>query len=624
MESGSTEPDRNGALTACARIRGHLAHGAPWDACDAFREAIQSRPNDTELLYCGALAHARAGATHEAHALLDRAHAATSAAPSLLADILSLRGRLWKDQLHRTPDARESSQIAQRARDDYLAAWSLQHDPYPGINAATLSLLLGDRAASQELARAVSARIGAQTTPCTAWDHVTLGEAALLLGQPDRARVCYAAAHALAAGDVGSVATMRRQLLLLARVLPETASLLSVVRAADVVAFTGHLVDLPGRAVSRFPSALVPAVEAAVRARLADLHQPVFYGSAACGADLIVIESALALGAEVNVVLPFDRPDFVRTSVSVGGGSWLPRFDAALARAARVIYATEERYLGDEVLFDHAAQLVEGLAVLRASQLQSSPRLLCVIDEAADGGVGGTQSAFARWTRGGGSLELIDLAALRARAPPGAPVAAATAPTRPTGSSEPADTQDGAKRSPRTVKTLLFADFAGYSQLHDVDAVRFQREFWAIAARRIASASSKPLFANTWGDGLFLVFETPHDGASFALLLSEDMHAVDWSTLGLAQTSRIRICLHAGPVFCAFDPVIARDNYFGSSVTRAARIEPITPPGTVFASEAFAAALAASGHRDYSLEYVGSVGLAKDFGESRVYRLASR
>jgi class 3 adenylate cyclase len=75
-------------------------------------------------------------------------------------------------------------------------------------------------------------------------------------------------------------------------------------------------------------------------------------------------------------------------------------------------------------------------------------------------------------------------------------------------------------------------------------------------------------------------------------------------------------------VFRAFDPIIARDNYFGSSVTRAARIEPITPPGTVFASEAFAAVLAASGGSDCSLEYVGSVGLAKGFGESRVYRLA--
>ena len=79
-----------------------------------------------------------------------------------------------------------------------------------------------------------------------------------------------------------------------------------------------------------------------------------------------------------------------------------------------------------------------------------------------------------------------------------------------------------------------------------------------------------------------------------------------------------------GPAFCSFDPIIGRDNYFGSSVTRAARIEPITPPGSVYASEAFAATLAASGRQDCALEYVGEVSLAKGYGESRVYRLAAR
>jgi len=613
---------------ACESIRTHLARGAPWDGCDAFREAIALHPADAELLYCGALAHARVGATHEAHALLDRARAAATAAPALLADILSLRGRLWKDQLHRRPDAPNASLIAEHARNEYISAWSLQHDPYPGINAATLSLLLGDHAAARDLAQAVSAGLAAQGTLRTSWDHATAGEAALLLGEPDRARECYAAAHALAAGDAGSVATMRRQLLLLARVLPEAAAMLPILRAVDVVAFTGHMVDAPDRSVPRFPSTLAPAVEAAVRQRLAQLHQPVFYGSAACGADLIVIEAALALGAEVNVIMPFDSQDFVRTSVAVGGAAWLPRFDAALERATRIIYATEERYLGDDVLFEHAALLVEGLAVLRASQLQITPRLLCVIDEASGGRTGGTLSGFERWTRSVGPPEIIDLAALRARAASGAQDARRSVPEIATEPSraptwEP-DASESAARPPRTLKTLLFADFAGYGLLHDVNAARFQGEFWAIAARQIASSAAKPLFANTWGDGLYLVFESADEGASFALRLSEDMRGADWTTLGLPDMSRIRICLHAGPVFCAFDPIIARDNYFGSSVTHAARIEPITPPGTVFASEAFAATLAASGQDDFVLEYVGLVRLAKGFGESRVYRLASR
>ncbi len=274
------------------------------------------------------------------------------------------------------------------------------------------------------------------------------------------------------------------------------------------------------------------------------------------------------------------------------------------------------------MLFEHAARLVEGLAVLRAAQLQNRPRLLCVIDAAADGQVGGTLSAFERWTRCIGAPDVIDLAALRAKAPAGAfDGRGASRGTREVPSTAEAI---GATRPPRMLKTLVFADFAGYSRVQDINAARFQGEFWAIAARQIAASAVKPVFANTWGDGLFVVFDDASDGAAFALGLSEGMQAADWVALGLPATSQIRICLHAGPVFRAFDPVIGRDNYFGATVTRAARIEPITPPGTVFASEAFAATLAASGRDEFVPEYVGRVGLAKGYGESRVYRLSRR
>jgi class 3 adenylate cyclase len=102
------------------------------------------------------------------------------------------------------------------------------------------------------------------------------------------------------------------------------------------------------------------------------------------------------------------------------------------------------------------------------------------------------------------------------------------------------------------------------------------------------------------------------------------MQAVDWTALGLADTSQIRISLHAGPVFRVHDPIMGRDSYFGASVTRAARIEPVTPPGAVYASETFAATLAASGNSDYALEYVGRLALAKGYGEARIYRLERR
>jgi len=179
-------------------------------------------------------------------------------------------------------------------------------------------------------------------------------------------------------------------------------------------------------------------------------------------------------------------------------------------------------------------------------------------------------------------------------------------------------------RPQRTLKALLFADFAGFSRIHDVVAPLFQEQFLRIAAGEIEASRVKPLLASTWGDALYVVFDSARDGADFSLRFLERMRAADWPALGLPDSSQIRIALHAGPVFCGFDPIMGRDNYFGSSVTKAARIEPVTPPGMVYASEAFAATLAASGAHDYSPEYVGRLALAKGYGESRIYRLDRR
>lgn len=617
-------------VQACARIRRHLEQGAPWDACDAFREAMPAFAGNAEVLYLGALAFARAGAPLRARTLLDEAQEAAAGVPDRLADILSLRGRLSKDEYHRAPEATGSKQVAERARQDYLAAYALAGDPYPGINAATLSLLLGERAGAQTLAQEIVIRLAGQATR-TCWDHATLGEARLVLGQFDRAAQSYAAAYAQIPGDAGSVATMRRQLRLLERVMPEASGLLQQLPAPDVVAFAGHMIDGPHRSTPRFPPALAPQVRSAMRDYVVSLRMPIVYASAACGADLMFIECALDAGAEVNVVLPFNRDDFVRTSVVVGGDGWTERFDTALARATRVIMATDERHLGDDVLFEHAALLLEGLAILRAAQLETVPSLYCVIDPASSGRVGGTQASFERWNRHIGPPQLLDLGELRMRSAANRSadtvesqpaIAAATA----IGSGQPhgGDLRPTPPTRPqRSLKTLLFADFTGFSRVHDAVAPLFQQTFWNIAARQIEASPVKPLMASTWGDALYVVFDAPCDGAGFALSFLEGMLGVDWTALGLAGASPIRIALHAGPVFCGFDPIMGRDNYFGASVTKAARIEPVTPPGIVYTSEAFAASLAAT-RRDFALEYTGRLALAKGYGESRIYRLARR
>jgi class 3 adenylate cyclase len=79
--------------------------------------------------------------------------------------------------------------------------------------------------------------------------------------------------------------------------------------------------------------------------------------------------------------------------------------------------------------------------------------------------------------------------------------------------------------------------------------------------------------------------------------------------------------LHSGPAYPVTDPIIKQFNYTGVHVSRAARIEPITPPGAVYASEQFAALAEAEGVVEFSCEYVGQTSLAKNYGQFPTYRV---
>jgi len=77
-----------------------------------------------------------------------------------------------------------------------------------------------------------------------------------------------------------------------------------------------------------------------------------------------------------------------------------------------------------------------------------------------------------------------------------------------------------------------------------------------------------------------------------------------------------RISLHAGTVFSFEDPILKVRNYTGSHVSRAARIEPATPPAEIYASQQFAAMASSQGVND---EYIAQVSLPKKSGIVPLY-----
>jgi TIR domain len=83
----------------------------------------------------------------------------------------------------------------------------------------------------------------------------------------------------------------------------------------------------------------------------------------------------------------------------------------------------------------------------------------------------------------------------------------------------------------------------------------------------------------------------------------------------------LRLGGHLGPVFPVLDPIIDTNGFMGSHVSRTARIEPVTPPGEVYVTEAFAATLLLSANRGLTCDYVGHMAAAKGYDNFRMYRL---
>ena len=167
--------------------------------------------------------------------------------------------------------------------------------------------------------------------------------------------------------------------------------------------------------------------------------------------------------------------------------------------------------------------------------------------------------------------------------------------------------------------SMLFADAVGFSKLADTAIPAFLDVFLGGVARTLSETGIVPLSRNTWGDGLYLCFATARDAGRYALELRDRMNAVDWAGRGLPAGMNVRIGLHCGPAFEIHDPVIEATGYTGAHVSRAARIEPVTPPGEVYASQPFAAMAYYEGAPELRCEYVGNMPMAKGYGQFPTY-----
>ncbi|OYW16181.1 MAG: hypothetical protein B7Z39_02415 [Novosphingobium sp. 12-64-8] len=574
-----------------ARAHEALARGDVVAAYDLATEA--GEPTDGELAYIEV--RALAGMGDWRNALRRYEEAGVGARGDV--DSLALRGRLLKDAAFAAAPGEAKARFAEACA-AYAAACRGADDYYAAINAAATAALAG--AADTARHHAEAALAGAIAAPVQDyWAVATRAEALLLLGRADEAEDALVEAAGRDGASIAARASTFRQFtaLLASPACSGARVALDPIRPPQSAHFAGHMFVADAAAEARIAAEVAQAIRAE-RIGWA-------FGALACGADIVIAETCLALGVELHAVLPFDEEDFLDLSVRPGGPGWEARYRACTAAASRTYVASAMRYVDDDNQFAFGSEVAMGLARLRATQLGGEAVQMVVWDEAPAGGVAGTGADVRRWRETGGRTVRIDGASLpRARGAARAGVAAPDA--------------------RRALRVMVFTDFKGFSQLPEEVMPRFAADVMGRCAKALESRREQVLCRNTWGDALYLAFGNVRAAAGALVDVQQAVLGIDFGVLGIPASGGMRIAAHYGSVYELDDPVTGAPNLYGTEVSRAARVEPITPPGQVWVTEPMAAAVEMACGQEFACRYVGRIALAKAYGTERIYRLERR
>jgi class 3 adenylate cyclase len=597
-----------------------LRLGEPLIAYDILVEALKEWPVDIRLRQLQALALLRSGAPDRAEVILQGLEQEDSPDEETLGLLARIHKERWEKE-KTNPDI--AAQELSLAHDYYRKAYDLAGGYWSGINAATTALLSGQNDAAVILARKVREScvraLERAVTPGAEkyWLLATLAEASLILEDWHEAESLYRRAVMVDRGKFGDLASTRHNAsLILNHFGKAKTSIEEILRIPPIVVFSGHMIDDPDRVSPRFPPQLEDSVRQAIHERLKKLSPGSGYASAANGSDILFLETMLEMGAKVHVVLPYNKEQFLSDSVEViPSGEWKARYEYVLEKATEVLTASELRMKGSGISYEYANLMLYGLAATRARQLGTELIPMAVWD-GSEGKIGGTAGNIERWRKHGLPVELIDLRQILKSAELN-DLKAIRAVSR----------DDFRSTGPNLVpgiKSLLFADALHFSRLNEDQIPLFLNHFLGTIAQLLKRTAYQPVMRNTWGDGLFMVFEDVEEAGAFALELRDAINQTNWEEKSLPADLNLRMALHAGPVFGCIDPITEKQNFFGRHVSRAARIEPITPPGQVYASQGFAALAAAQGTQTFVCDYIGQVPQAKGYGTFPTYHVHRR
>lgn len=582
-------------------IESLIGQGRYLEAHNETNEQLLINPQDIRLKQFYALSMAKSGGLEEAESYLQPVWEQDKNDP----ETAGILGGIYKGIFKKT----QNTKFAFLSRDVYLENFQLTGDYYTGINAATMSILIGDTGKGKKIAAQVLEKLSA--IDANLWTQATKAEAYLLLKERDEAVAHYTKTREMVGNNWGQVTSIYQQLWLINQYRHVPSDILNIFKPPAIAAFAGHMIDHPNRDGVRFPEAIAPQIAEAIAKKIKELNIKIGFCSLACGADILFVEEMLKQGNEVNISLPFNKDDFIKTSVTFPDPSWLERFEAILENQS-IKFITTEPYLDDNVLFALQGKVIFGASILRSSTFKENPYLLTVRSESdMQRAVGGTRALFELWPYKESSVN-INTDSFHSNY---------TEENLPGLVQEPQKPQTD--KLDRKILCLLYADIVGYQDIDESKMPYFVHNVWGEIANNYDELLLPPKFINVWGGRIFSVFNSSRSAIEFALYLEKKVKGFDWKSEGLQKEINLKLSLHIGPAYSGINPLTEQNNIYGSHMNRALEILNVTIPGTIYASEQFASVLALESP-DYQYDHVGIVQLNENLGNQEIYKISQK
>ncbi len=584
--------DRVGAApdaTLAASLRELIRRGQYLRAYDLGVERADAARFDPEVGYLSVLALARSGAAEEARRRFGELGLAsldlTQLAPELAEDISAMEARLDKDLALHAHQEGERMQWARRAALGYQSAFDRYQTAYLAVNAATMHLLAGDLHDGGLLAELALGQLedhdGRELHDY--WKAASEAEASIILGLTARAEDALTRAAQATPENHSARATTIRQLRLVCELTGANSDILDAIKNPTVVHYTGHRFPTSADGPSRTDE---PSIGLQIRETLERLGVGYGVGSLAAGADILVAEALLERKADLQIVLPFDRNEFLDVSVAPFGLDWVQRFERCLKEASRVAVATRGGYQDDPVLFDLCARIAMGDAVALAAFLETEAHQIAIWDGQASAERAGTSVDVAQWAATRRGTQIIPM-----------PRSQSEHKGRSTEGS-----QASGHEEKRKIRFIMQCELAEQDVLREDEMIASIEGTLGAMEAIVKRHQPHIVEVHQSGDGIRVIFENVLAATETALQVNGE--GVDHN-LGDRKSPKWRILLHASPLYERPDPWGEGRIFYGVDLIDVDRTVRRLPAGGVYATHPFHSLAVLSGSDRIESQYVG-------------------